>query len=133
MTIGNTKLFSKIKVGGNMKTVIISLISIGIIIFAFVLAAVITNCNNYKFYKRVYRTLSSRTFYLNISQVYSCRWDEKQDNFVWFVYSNEFQLNRNCYLHNAMYTKFDPYSYYWLKKYQRWFKKNVNINNLENY
>lgn len=64
-------------------------------------------------------------FIVNHNQVYG-----NNNDFIYFTGSNGFKLCNYVYLHNAAFTWCDPYSFYWLRKYQRWFKNNVEINKL---
>lgn len=74
--------------------------------------------------------LNTKTFCLNKDQVY----DQLHHNeFIWFMEDNSFKLCSGIYLHNAAYTYFDPYSLYWLLKYRKWVKKNIDFNNIANF
>lgn len=104
------------------------------IYFTLFLVMFMMKYKDYKYYKPTYQLLNNKKFYLNNNQVYSHKFNEKDDNFVWFINSNDFKLNESCYLYNDILIMFfDPYSFYWLIKYQKWFKDNVNISQLPNY
>lgn len=89
--------------------------------------------NDFKYYKRIYNTLPNRKFYRNGDQVYSYSYGEKDDGFVWFTDDNHFKLSDGHYIHNAEFTFLSPYSWYWLVKYRKWFKENVDFNTLPSY
>jgi len=101
----------------------------------FSLASVILLIPDYRYYKKVYKNLKSMTFYLNIDQVYGCSYRDYRERyeFIWFLDTNSFKLGRNHYLHNVFYTYLDPYALYWLLKYKRWVKKNIDINKIKKY
>lgn len=105
-----------------------------LLLLALPLASILTLFRGYKYYAKVYKTLENRKFYKNYnnSQVYSRKYGEKEDGFVWFIYENDFFPTKLSYL-IAPISYFDPYSLYWLIKYRRWFKKNVNINELPSF
>jgi len=96
---------------------------ISVIIFSAVLASVAVLWGDMSYYKRVYKTLPTKDFCLNISLVYA---DKR--NFIWFVDDKDFCLSRrdSVYLFNKFFTFLNPYSAYWYFKYKRWFAKNVN-------
>ena len=85
----------------------------------------------YKDYRKVYKTLKDRTFYVRKTNFGI--WVEDKQGFIWFVEDNDFCLgNKKRYIHEFSCTYMDPYTFYWLCKYQRWFKKNIDINKLSN-
>lgn len=88
---------------------------------------------NYKMYKTVFYQLKNRSFYRSGDLIYSHKFGDPDDGFVWFLEGNEFKLKRNVYLHNTFYTFFDPYSLFWLLKYRKWVKKNIHVDNLPNW
>lgn len=112
---------------------ILLIIIIAFIIIAFILASTLTLARDFKAYKKVYDTLHLRRFYKNLFQIYSCKYEEDDDGFVWFTKSNEFCLDGEHYLLDSPFTYFSPYSLYWLIKYRKWFAENVDINKLEDY
>lgn len=87
--------------------------------------------------KKVYNELPTKTFYLNVDYVYDTNskdyYKKYPENFVWFVKRNDFKIGNGKYIHNFVPTYLSPVHLYWLIKYQRWFKKNVDINKLERY
>lgn len=109
--------------------ILIAIILISILSFA----SIVMNVNEYRHYKRVYKQLPYRKFYRNFGHVYCHAYNEKDNGFVWFCDENSFCLDGKVYLHNNLVTFLDPFSFYWLCKYQRWFRKNVIVNQLPNY
>lgn len=112
-----------------MEVLYIFLLIIGILSFS----SIITLCTQYESYRKVYKSLKYRTFYKNGSQIYSYKLRNRDDGFVWFTDDNSFKLEKFNYLQNQFYTYLDPYSLYWLLKYRKWFKENVDINKLEKF
>lgn len=113
-----------------MKLLITTLL-IFIFIFIFIiLLSTLVSIKDYKYYAEIYKTLENRKFYKNYTQVYSYKFGEEDDGFVWFLNDNSFKLNQSVYIHANSIVHFDPYSLYWLIKYRKWFKKNVNIEEL---
>lgn len=103
------------------------------IVFLFIIPCIIINFKDYKFYKKIYKKLPNYDFCINSTQVYGILNYNKEIEFVWFINSNSFQLTNGIYLHNDFFAYFDPYYLYWLLKYRRWFKKNIDLNTIENY
>jgi len=97
---------------------------------AWLMVCIIMNCNSYKDYRSVYKMLPFKTFYRSGNLVYSRGFYEKDNGFAWFLNSNTFALTKGTFLHNAFYTWCDPFSAYWIRKFQGWFKENVNPDNL---
>lgn len=110
--------------------ILISIV-LAILLLIFIFSSVMVNVSDYKYYKKVYKTLPSITFKININQVYGFTNDNS--HFIWFTKTNDFCLIHRHYLYNSIFTYFDPYSLYWLIKYHRWFKKNIDIYKLEKY
>ena len=107
------------------------------LVLVIILNTVVSNIvifENYKYYKSVYNSLPSRKFYINLGkQVYSHNLGEIDDGFAWFIDTGSFCLLPTHYLHNTSYTYTSIYGWYWLYKYRKWFKENVDINNLPVY
>ena len=106
------------------------------ILGAFIFSAIVVNFKYWKYYKTIYKELPNKKWYKNKTQIYV--YDNQfpnKPNFIWFIKDNHFCIDNDnwIYLHDRIVTWCDPYSLYWLIKYKRWFKKNVNINTIENY
>lgn len=91
----------------------------------FSFASIITLSTRWKYYKSEYEKLASYTFKKVRDQV----WAEENWHFVYFTEVGTIGTQR-MWLHNAFYTYFDPYSLYWLIKFNRYMKRNVlpNLN-----
>jgi hypothetical protein len=92
------------------------------------LSAVIVHSSNYKYYRKYYKLLPTYEWY---------KWpffqptiESKCETIIYFS-DGSIRFPGNNYLHDYFPTYMDPYSLYWLLKYKRWFKNNININNLE--
>lgn len=109
------------------------LMAAGILIVSEISASVLLLAGDFKYYKRIYKTLPGRTFYRNRDQVYSHSFGEEDDGFVWFSSTGDFRLVDGRFLTTMFYTYLSPYSGYWLWKYKRWFRENVNIEKIEKY
>ena len=98
-----------------------------------IMASIFINFKNYKYYRKIFKELPKKTFYINITQVYDS--NKLFTEFTWFINSNDFCLSetKDIYIHNQFFTYLDPYSFYWLVKYIRWFKKNVNLYTIDKY
>lgn len=94
-------------------------------IFSF--SAIVTLFTGWKYYKSEYEKLASYTFKKVRDQV----WAEENWHFVYFTEVGTIGTQR-MWLHNAFYTYFDPYSLYWLIKFNRYMKRNVlpNLNEM---
>lgn len=114
-----------------------------LIMFLVVLFVTILSANlvlfidgSHKYLGKVYKELPSKKYYLNVDQVYDMPYVSSginKNEFIWFTDTNEFKVNDGHYLHNQIYTYLSPYHYYWLKKYQRWFKENVDLKTIEKF
>jgi hypothetical protein len=96
----------------------------------------LTLCGQYTYYKKYYDELPNFTFVINDingkqarieSQIYALN-----TNFV-IMPSGSIMFNSNHMLSHSYVTYFDPYSLYWLIKYKKWIKNNIDINKLESY
>lgn len=116
-----------------MEIIYALLAAIVCVLGAGVLASVAVNVPNWKYYKKVYKTLPNSTFYLCNGIIVRHKWNQKDDGFVWFRKDNHPCLQDGVYLHDAFFTYLCPYSFYWLIKYKRWFKVNVDASKLEDY
>jgi hypothetical protein len=95
--------------------------------FPFVFASVMTNFNKWKYYKKVYKELPNKKFYL---------WESADGNTItedenlhipgkFYRWRNgHYELQKGIYLNRNLITFFDPYSLYWLLKFDRYFKYN---------
>lgn len=113
-----------------------------VLLFTLVLACTATLYPQFKYYRVVYKSLPSKTFYKSIFDnkinLLSHKFKgpalngELDDSFYYFS-DGSFSLRDGSHLHNMYITYFSPYSLYWLIKYTLWFKKNVDVNTLEEY
>ena len=93
----------------------------------FVFASIMTNFNKWKYYKKVYDDLPNKKFYL---------WESVDGNTItedenlyitgkFYRWKNrQYELQKGVYLERNLITYFDPYSLYWLLKFDRYFKYN---------
>lgn len=110
------------------------LIFLGVILLSYIILIVFfaNSFYMYKQYKRTYKELPNLKFVKNLTHVY----DSEDRGFVWFTEDDGFKLI-DCfevYLHNnTMLKAFDPYGEYWRRRYVKWFKENVNVDELDIY
>jgi len=95
-----------------------------------VIIGIKSSIKNHRFYRSFYRTLPFKKFYIYNDHIFSHHFREKDDGFVWFLEDNSFCLSKHRYLY---YTGTDPVKRYWKRKFQKWFKENVNIHFLPEY
>lgn len=95
-----------------------------IIYLIFCSASIIVLAGNWKYYKKTYKKLPNMRWIKNHEQYYGDYNPTNEDYVVWFSDTDDFRLNRGVYLHNSFVVFFDPYSWYWLVKYKKWFKHN---------
>ena len=114
-----------------MATLITTLIILYIILI-FPISSMLTLYKGYGDYSKVYKSLKNKTFYIYQDVVYSHKYGEEDDYFVYFLNEKGFTLSKNTDLHNAYFTYFDPYSLYWYIKYRRFFNE-IDITKLEKY
>ena len=103
------------------------LLLIFICLFPLIFASVMTNFNKWKYYKKVYDDLPNKKFYL---------WESADGNTItedenlhlpgkFYRWRNvHYELQKGVYLNRNLITFFDPYSLYWLLKFDRYFKFN---------
>ncbi len=103
------------------------LLLILIFLFPLIFASVMTNFNKWKYYKKVYDELPNKKFYL---------WESADGNTItedenlhipgkFYRWRNgHYELDKGVYLNRNLITFFDPYSLYWLLKFDRYFKYN---------
>lgn len=82
--------------------------------------------HNYRYYKPIYDLIKHSNFYKYKDQLWirddETGFSESAHDFVWFLDKKQAMFCYSHHIHNAFYTYFDPYSLYWLLKYQRFFK-----------
>ena len=93
----------------------------------FVFASIMTNFHKWKYYKKIYDDLPNKKFYL---------WESVDGNTItedenlyitgkFYRWRNgHYELQKGVYLNRNLITYFDPYSLYWLLKYDKYFKYN---------
>ena len=93
---------------------------------SFVFASVTTNFTKWKYYKRVYKELPNKKFTLWTSDGngFSSEESDPTKKFFRFTNGKAYQLQQSVYLNRNFITYFDPYSLYWLWKFDRYFKYN---------
>lgn len=98
-----------------------------LILGSFVFASVTTNFTKWKYYKKVYKELPNKKFILWLSNGgFSSKESDSTKKF--FRFTNGYELQKGVYLHRNLITYFDPYSLYWLLKFDRYFKYNPVTN-----
>ena len=109
-------------------------------IIAMILSSMITLSDAWKYYKITYNKLPFLTPYLNHDMV--CFQEKKHsemdiymdmNDIIWFSGANEndFKISSNEYLHGFFMTYFDPVSLYWLIKYRKWVKENIDLDKIK--
>ena len=110
------------------------LLIFGMIPLIIMIFITLINVHNWGLYRKIYKELPSKKFYLNFDQIYSHKiFIEKNDGFVWYTKDKIIKLKPDVYLNSCFYYKFDLYHWYWLCKYNRWLKKNAIPNLIKNY
>jgi hypothetical protein len=105
----------------------------GIIFFINIITMIVLS-PNWKYYKSTYKKFPKYVPKLNNNHVYFMKnKDDDGINIVWFIKENDFKLKTKKYIHNSWFTYFDPYTLYWLLKYKKWMKKNINLSEIGNY
>lgn len=98
-----------------------------LILGSFVFASVTTNFTKWKYYKKVYKELPNKKFILWLSNGgFSSKESDSTKKF--FRFTNGYELQKGVYLNRNLITFFDPYSLYWLLKFDRYFKYNPVTN-----
>ena len=91
----------------------------------FVFASIMTNFHKWKYYKKVYDDLPNKKFIIwESTDGNSFSSDEPYEKRFFSLKSKSYQLTERIYLHKDVMTYFDPYSLYWLLKFDRYFKNN---------
>jgi hypothetical protein len=93
---------------------------------SFVFASVTTNFTKWKYYKRVYKELPNKKFtsWASDGNGFSSEESDPTKKFFRFTNGTAYQLQQGVYLNRNFITYFDPYSLYWLWKFDRYFKYN---------
>jgi len=93
--------------------------------FPFMFASIMVNFHKWKYYKKVYDDLPNKKFIIwESSDGNSFSSDEPYEKRFFSLKSKSYQLTERIYLHKDVMTYFDPYSLYWLLKFDRYFKYN---------
>ena len=93
--------------------------------FPFMFASIMVNFHKWKYYKKVYDDLPNKKFIIWESvDGNSFSSDEPYEERFFSLKSKSYQLTERIYLHKDIMTYFDPYSLYWLLKFDRYFKYN---------
>src|SRR4051812_31148621 len=87
-------------------------------------AAIHASIKRFKYYRLFYKTLPFKRFYRSNGCVYSHRAGQKDDDFIWFLDTDWFRLPKGHYLTDPW---GDPVRLFWKRKFQRWFKENINL------
>jgi len=93
--------------------------------FPFMFASIMVNFHKWKYYKKVYDDLPNKKFIIwESADGNSFSSDEPYEKRFFSLKSKSYQLTERIYLHRDIMTYFDPYSLYWLLKFDRYFKYN---------
>lgn len=93
--------------------------------FPFMFASIMVNFHKWKYYKKVYEDLPNKKFIIwESADGNSFSSDEPYEKRFFSLKSKSYQLTERIYLHKDVMTYFDPYSLYWLLKFDRYFKYN---------
>jgi len=94
--------------------------------FPFMFASVMVNFHKWKYYKKVYDDLPNKKFILweNVDGLPIFSSDEPHEKRFYRHRKGSYQLLRKIYLNRDIMTYFDPYSLYYLWKFDRYFKYN---------
>ena len=93
--------------------------------FPFMFASIMVNFHKWKYYKKVYDDLPNKKFIIwESADGNSFSSDEPYEKRFFSLKSKSYQLTERIYLHKDVMTYFDPYSLYWLLKFDRYFKYN---------
>jgi hypothetical protein len=91
----------------------------------FVFASIMTNFHKWKYYKKVYEDLPNKKFIIwESADGNSFSSDEPYEKRFFSLKGKSYQLTERIYLNRDIMTYFDPYSLYWLLKFDRYFKYN---------
>jgi len=93
--------------------------------FPFMFASIMVNFHKWKYYKKIYDDLPNKKFIIwESADGNSFSSDEPYEKRFFSLKSKSYQLTERIYLHKDVMTYFDPYSLYWLLKFDRYFKYN---------
>ena len=93
--------------------------------FPFMFASIMVNFHKWKYYKKIYDDLPNKKFIIwESADGNSFSSDEPYEKRFFSLKSKSYQLTERIYLHRDIMTYFDPYSLYWLLKFDRYFKYN---------
>ena len=93
--------------------------------FPFMFASIMVNFHKWKYYKKVYDDLPNKKFILwESADGNSLSSDEPYEKRFYRRRGGSYQLSERIYLNRDIMTYFDPYSLYWLLKFDRYFKYN---------
>lgn len=99
-----------------------------IVLLVFTFSSMVVLFPTFKYYKKSYDNLKNKTFFRLDDLVFIDEVGEiSADTFIWFKKPNSFLISKGVYLHNSIVTFSNPYSLYWLLKFQR-FMKNSESN-----
>ena len=94
-------------------------------LFPFIFASIMVNFHKWKYYKKVYDDLPNKKFIIwESADGDSFSSDEPYEKRFFSLKSKSYQLSEMVFLHRDLMTYFDPYSLYWLLKFDRYFKYN---------
>jgi hypothetical protein len=99
------------------------LLAIAIMPLIIVVSSIILLHSRYKYYASGYLRMKLIKFVKYKDQL----WDsaDTTNGFTVFLNKFSFQIEEGVFLHNHWVTYCDPYSLYWLLKYQRWIKQEI--------
>lgn len=100
------------------------------------ISSIIRMYPNYRHYGRIYKSLRNRSYCKIHGCVFAFEEDREKGTInennavMWIIDINGFVLADNVYLINSIVTCFCPYSFYWLVKYQLFFKRLLKSNKI---
>ncbi len=94
-------------------------------LFPFMFASIMVNFHKWKYYKKIYDDLPNKKFIIwESADGNSFSSDEPHEERFFSRRNGSYELSEKIYLHKDVMTYFDPYSLYWLLKFDRYFKYN---------
>lgn len=101
----------------------------GIVVFIpliMIWASVFVLRSDFKHYKPTYELLDSMSFEKSDLRQYGnpmlLSYEDVKTGFIYWPVDESFRLNKDAYLHNAGFTYYSLYGWYWIRKYQKWFR-----------